>query len=81
MRAVIDTSAFLHYLTTQPTYSNQIVHIEHIPLREAEYARLDKPLKASLQDFLGEHGMSSLYTHQAEAVNYIQQGKNIMVAT
>ncbi|MFC2034676.1 DEAD/DEAH box helicase [Chloroflexota bacterium] len=77
----MDTSAFLHHLTTQPTYSNQIVHIEHIPPREADFTRLDKPLAASLQDCLGEHSMSSLYAHQAEAINYTQQGKNVMVTT
>ncbi|GAI64381.1 unnamed protein product, partial [marine sediment metagenome] len=33
------TSAFLHYLTSQPTYSGQIAHIEHIPPRDANYAK------------------------------------------
>jgi len=77
----MDTSAFLHYLRAQPTYSSQIVHIEHIPPRDADCAGLDEPLVASLQDCLNEHGLSSLYTHQAEAVNNARQGKNVMVAT
>lgn len=77
----MDTSAFLHYLTTQPTYSHQIVHIEHIPPRQANCAGLDEPLVAGLQDCLKEHGISSLYTHQAEAVNDARKGRNIMVAT
>jgi len=77
----MDTSAFLHYLQAQPTYSNQMVHIEHIPLREAEYAGLAEPLVASLQECLEEHGISSLYAHQAEAVNNAREGRNVMVAT
>ncbi len=77
----MDTSAFLHYLTTLSTYSSQMVHIEHIPLREANYAELDKPLVAGLQSCLSEHGISSLYSHQAEAVNNIRRGENVMVAT
>ncbi len=77
----MDTSAFLDYLTTQPTYCSQVVHIEHIPPRDADCAGLDEPLVAGLQGCLKEHGISSLYTHQAEAVNNAQQGRNVMVAT
>jgi DEAD/DEAH box helicase domain-containing protein len=77
----MDTSAFLSHLTSQPTYDDQIVHIEHIPPRSARYAELDEPLEASLQDCLTEHGMTRLYTHQATAVNQARQGKNVMVAT
>ena len=62
---MMDTSAFLHYLTAQPGYNGQIAHIEHIPRREARYAELDQPLDESLQDCLNEHGLLPLYTHQA----------------
>ncbi len=81
MRPMMDTSAFLHYLTAQPTYSGQIAHIEHIPAREANCAGLDKPLVGGLQDCLNEHGLLPLYTHQAEAINYARQGRNVMVST
>jgi len=81
MRPTMDTSAFLHYLTAQPTYSGQIAHIEHIPAREANCAELDKPLVSGLQDCLNEHGLLPLYTHQAEAINYARQGRNVMVST
>ena len=77
----MDTSAFLHHLTTEPNYSGQIAHIEHIPPREANCAQLDKPLTSSLQNCLNEHGLLPLYTHQAEAVNNARQGKNVIVAT
>ncbi len=77
----MDTSAFLHYLTAQPTYRTQIAHIEHIPPRDANYAKLDKPLAASLQDCLNTQGLLPLYTHQAEAVNTARQGRNVMVST
>jgi DEAD/DEAH box helicase domain-containing protein len=77
----MDTSAFLSHLTSQPTYDDQIVHIEHIPPRSGRYAELDEPLEPSLQDCLTEHGLTRLYTHQATAVNQTRQGKNVMVAT
>ena len=77
----MNTSAFLRYLTTQSTYNGQIVHVEHILPREATYAKLDAPLVVELQDCLGKHGLLSLYSHQAEAVNKARQGENVMVAT
>jgi len=77
----VDTTAFLNQLTAQPAYSGQISHIEHIPPRNARYGELEKPLDGRLQDCLREHGLSPLYTHQAEAVNLARQGKNVMVAT
>ena len=77
----MDTSDFLQYLKAQATYNNQIVHIEHILPREANCAELDEPLVASLQEQLEKHGMVSLYTHQAEAVNNARQGRNVMVST
>jgi DEAD/DEAH box helicase domain-containing protein len=77
----MDTSAFLHHLTAQATYSGQIAHVEHIPHRKAKCAELDKPLEASLRDCLSEHGLLPLYTHQAEAITRAREGKNVMVAT
>ena len=77
----MDTKAFLNYLTTQPIYQGQIAHIEHIPARKPSYAELDKPLASDLQDCLAEHRLLPLYTHQAEAVNHVRAGRNVMVST
>jgi DEAD/DEAH box helicase domain-containing protein len=77
----MDTSFFLHHLAAQAGYSGQIAHVEHIPRRQAKCAELDKPLQSALQACLSEHGLLPLYTHQAEAVNFARQGKNVMVAT
>jgi len=38
----MDTAAFLSYLVSQPTYYEQIAHIEHIRPHEARYAELEK---------------------------------------
>ncbi len=58
-----------------------MVHVEHIPRRQARSARLRLPLAEALQDCLHEHGLFPLYSHQAEAINYAREGKNVMVAT
>jgi DEAD/DEAH box helicase domain-containing protein len=77
----VDTSAFLHRLAAQPGYGGQMVHVEHIPPRPAKSARLHRPLPEALQDCLTEHGLFPLYSHQAAAINFARDGRNVMVAT
>ncbi len=77
----MDASKFLEYLSTQPSYGRQMVHVEHLPPREANFAELDQPLHPRLQGLLGEQGLLPLYTHQAEAINHARGGRNVMVAT
>jgi DEAD/DEAH box helicase domain-containing protein len=77
----MNASAFLHHLNAQPAYLGQMAHIEHIPPRDPSHAELDRPLAQELQDCLNKRGLFPLYTHQAEAVNKVRQGKNVMVAT
>lgn len=73
--------SFLHHLTTLPDYKEQIVHIQRIPHRDGEFGELDKPLHPALRLRLELVGISSLYTHQAQAINAVRCGKNVMVAT
>ncbi len=73
--------AFIHHLIDLPDYEQQIVHTQYIPPRDAIFGILDKPLNPLLQSRLESSGISSLYTHQAMAVNHALSGKNVMVAT
>jgi DEAD/DEAH box helicase domain-containing protein len=77
----MDTSTFLSYLVSQPSYYGQVAHIEHIRPRDAQFAELEKPLSPALEECLISHKLLPLYTHQAEAVNLSRQGKNVMVVT
>src|SRR4030066_145731 len=73
--------AFLPQLRAAPDYKQQIAHIQLIPSHEAAFGELDKPLHPALQGRLESLGISSLYTHQTEAINAACRGKNVMVAT
>ena len=77
----MDAAAFLHYFATSPNYRQQIVHIEHIPSQDATFSELDRPLNPALKARLESLGISRLYNHQAEAVNAILTGKNVIIAT
>src|SRR4030042_5607445 len=73
--------AFLHHLLTSPEYKQKIVHIQPIPPRDSTIGELDEPFHPVLQSRLEFSGISSLYTHQARAVNAARHGNNVMVAT
>lgn len=72
---------FVAHLRSLSAYAGQIVHVEHIPPRAAQYGALSHPLPAALQDTLERRGLARLYRHQAEAINAVRAGQHVMVAT
>ncbi len=77
----MNTSTFLPHLRSLPTYKDQIVHIEHIPPREASYGELEEPLHPTLHASLEANSLLPLYSHQASAVNAVRAGRNVVVVT
>ena len=77
----MSTSTFVSHLKKLPAYRDQIVHIEHIRPREATYSELEKPLHPALQASLKANHLTSLYSHQASAINAVRSGKNVAVVT
>jgi DEAD/DEAH box helicase domain-containing protein len=77
----MDAAAFLHHLVGLPDYRQQVVHIERIPHQGTIFGKLDNPLHPSLQASLESLGISALYSHQAQAMNAILAGRNVIIAT
>jgi len=77
----METIDFLHHLSALPSYKQQIVHVEHIPSRDAIFGKLDKALHPDLESRLESLGVSALFLHQTEALNAVFAGENVMVAT
>jgi len=78
---MLDTAGFIKCLKQQTFYDGQIVHSQDIPPRSARYGELDTPLHSALQAALKLHRFDRLYSHQAEAINRIRKGENVMVST
>ena len=57
------------------------MHVERIPARAARYGNLERPLPSALQQALRQAGTHKLYLHQAQAINAIRDGGNVIVAT
>ncbi len=78
---VMETDRFIEHLKSLPTYQHQISHVEHIPARKARYGRLKRPLPKPLCEALQAFGITNLYDHQAQAINAIREGHNVVVTT
>ena len=77
----MDTAGFIHHLSSQKGYSDQISHTEHIPPRDPTFGTLENPLNPLLEKVLDDNALWPLYSHQAEAVNQARKLRNVMVAT
>ena len=77
----MDTAAFLRHIQSLLWYTEQIVHLEQVPSREARTADLIPPLDDRIIERLQALGIDTLYTHQAAAISALREGKNVIVAT
>lgn len=75
----MDIFRLLNEIKASGRYENQIVHIEEIPAREALYAPLE--LKTRVKSALLGAGIEALYSHQAEAIEKIREGKDVVLCT
>ncbi|KAG9125889.1 hypothetical protein FRC07_005747 [Ceratobasidium sp. 392] len=63
-------------------YRDQIVYERVFDLREARWGKLDRPLPSSVSCALeSARSVTGFYSHQAEAINAIWSGKNVIVST
>ena len=73
------------YLLPVQTHFNtawlQIVHMEDIPARQPQYALPSHPLSEPVQAALAVRGINQMFTHQAQAVDAVTAGKNVVVST
>lgn len=90
---VFNIPNFIQAMKKAPEYHGQIVENGEfvVPEQEAAFGELNNPLPEAIQIAIGEHlGLDDaeleanpvkLYTHQAEAINQLDQGYNVVVAT
>ncbi|MDR0373605.1 MAG: DEAD/DEAH box helicase [Nitrososphaerota archaeon] len=71
---------FIKRIKQSRSYKKQIVHIEELPARSAIFGELEKPLPENLQKILLNQKIQ-FYSHQAQAINQVRSGKNIVIAT
>ena len=71
----------LESLKTDPETRDAIVHWETIPPRAAVTRPFPDHIDRRIVDVLASRGISSLYSHQYDAIEAIEAGKNVVVVT
>ncbi|CAN0876969.1 ATP-dependent helicase HRQ1 [Linum grandiflorum] len=61
--------------------NGQIVHVEQIRARKAQYVDIPAELSNATKSVLKCMGINKLYSHQAESIMASLKGKNVVVAT
>jgi DEAD/DEAH box helicase domain-containing protein len=71
---------YLNDLRKEDFYRGQIIFQKRIPAKSPMYGDLDFLLDKKLSDWISEKNLR-LYSHQADALNLINKGKNVVITT
>jgi len=77
----MDAATFIDRIRGNDFFEQQTSHIEVIPAREARFADLQDGLHPSVEAALNAQGIERLYTHQAEAIEHVRGGRNVVIVT
>jgi DEAD/DEAH box helicase domain-containing protein len=73
--------AVLDRLMAEPSMSSGVLHHAYIPARSADFVPLPEWLDNGLRTGLESRGVTALYRHQAEALEAIRLGEDVVVVT
>lgn len=65
----------------QRAAGSRVVHVQHIPPKPARFADPTTPLPELLARAIEAMGIRHLYTHQAQALDLVRQGRSVVVTT
>lgn len=77
----MDVDAFLRDIERRRGYRGQIVHVHEVPPRQAKFRDLSNPLPPPIAAILVKQGIHQLYSHQADAIEAVRRGENVVVVT
>ncbi len=72
--------SFIEGLRKLEGYKDQIEHVELLPPKKEVTGKLGTRLLPPLQQYL-DNRMIKLYKHQADAINLVRKGENVVIAT
>jgi DEAD/DEAH box helicase domain-containing protein len=77
----MNADEFLAQTKHSKFFSDQIVHVESLPPRDACYQETQGGLHPAVAEVLSGQGIDQLYSHQATAIDHVRQKKNIVIVT
>ena len=79
--APADPTSVLDGLLAEPSLARGVVHHAVLPQRAAIHAPMPPWLDARIVDGLARRGIKQLYSHQAEAIEAVHAGEDVVVVT
>jgi DEAD/DEAH box helicase domain-containing protein len=77
----MDAAGFLETIEASPDYRQQIACLKRIPARSATYGEVFPAVGGQTGEALARLGINRLYGHQAEAIEAVRDGEDIVVVT
>jgi len=77
----MDAKTFIQRIQAQPFFVRQVVHVEVLPARDAVHKDAAGGLHPTVQQALAQQGITRLYSHQAEAIEQVRAGRNVVIVT
>ncbi|MCE5199440.1 MAG: DEAD/DEAH box helicase [Armatimonadota bacterium] len=77
----MDALRFLDTVKSSKEYKGQIAHVELIGRRSAVYSEVEPPVSGETAAALRRMGIDRFYSHQAESIEAVRRGENIVVVT
>jgi DEAD/DEAH box helicase domain-containing protein len=73
--------AVLDRLLAEPSLSSGVLHHAHMPARDADFVPMPDWLDPGIKAGLAGRGVTALYRHQAEAMESVRAGDDVVVVT
>ncbi|HEX7497218.1 MAG TPA: DEAD/DEAH box helicase [Candidatus Limnocylindrales bacterium] len=73
--------AVLDRLLAEPSLSSGVLHHAHMPARDADFVPMPDWLDPGIKAGLAGRGVTALYSHQAEAMEGVRAGDDVVVVT
>ncbi|MEK7799626.1 MAG: DEAD/DEAH box helicase, partial [Acidobacteriota bacterium] len=74
-------ASFIERIRRSEKIGDDVVHVASVAAQEASYAGLSAPLPDPLERALRDLGIARLYSHQAEAIDGVRSGQDVLIVT
>ena len=71
----------IDYIKSRPEFMQNVTHWETLPQKQADFSDFSTAVDDRLKDALQQKGIRQLYSHQADAFQQVQEGKNVVLVT
>ena len=77
----MNVEGFINEIRQDPRYADQVVHVHKVDPCPPSYAPSDHELSPKMAQTLSAMNIQRLYSHQAEAIRFAEQGHDVLITT